>query len=206
MKSVFLPIALLCLLCVASAPLRADLVTNGGFETGNFTGWTQFGDTSATGVTSDPCPSGLGPNFHCPPHTGTYAAYFGNGSPGGIEQTIVTNPADTYTVDFWVKLFGSGRGSSTPNEFEVAWGGTTLDDIVNVTNVNWEHLTFTGLAASSLSTNLAFTVSDAADWIGIDDVTVTAAPSSVPEPAAISLLAIVIALAEVLRRRRALEH
>jgi hypothetical protein len=29
---------------------RADLVTNGGFETGDFTGWTQTGSSSFDGV------------------------------------------------------------------------------------------------------------------------------------------------------------
>ena len=33
-----------------AAPASANLVTNGSFETGNFTGWTQSGNTGFMGV------------------------------------------------------------------------------------------------------------------------------------------------------------
>ena len=71
---------LLIIAVLASAALsaRANLVTNPGFETGDFTGWTQWGDTSFTGVSSS-----------VPIHSGNFAAYFGpTSTDGGIDQNI----------------------------------------------------------------------------------------------------------------------
>jgi hypothetical protein len=180
----------------------ADIV-NGGFETGDFTGWTVL-NTDHTGVTSGRCPGGIPTT--CPPHTGTFAAYFGNTNPGGITQDIATDPTLTYTLDFWVKLFGSGIPPATPNEFQVMWGGRTLTDLVNMSDVNWEHMTFSGLTASSLSTSLAFDITDPADWIGLDDIRVTATTIAAPEPTTISLLGVAIALAAVLRKKTSERH
>lgn len=192
------PTALLCFLSFAARPLLANVITNGGFETGDFTGWSQSGNKFNTGVTSALCPGGIPAT--CLPHSGSFAAYFGD-TPAGISQTVVTDPAATYTLDFWVKMFGSGDPPATPNEFQVVWNGNILTDIVNSADGNWEHMTFSGLSASSSST-LAFNISDFADWIGLDDVTLDGV-SSAPEPATISLLGLGIALAAVLRRSRA---
>ena len=58
-------------------PAYAD-VTNGGFETGDFTGWVQTGDASFTGIDTFAARSG------------TYGAFFGPTSVGGISQSFAT--------------------------------------------------------------------------------------------------------------------
>jgi len=75
-------------------PAAAIPVTNPGFETGNFAGWTQFGDAGFTGVDGNRV------------HSGSFAAYFGNGSPGGISQDLATTIGQTYQISFWLTQEG----------------------------------------------------------------------------------------------------
>src|SRR5581483_9024216 len=102
---------------LALAPLAAqatNIVANGGFETGDFTGWTQTGNTSFDGVQ---CP-GPGPAVAA----GNCSAFFGPvGSNGGITQNLSTVAGNAYQVDFDV-LFDGG----TPSFFSATFGGQTL--------------------------------------------------------------------------------
>jgi hypothetical protein len=192
----------LYIVALATAPLRASLVTNGGFETGDFTGWAEGGETAWNGVISAVCPNSFGFVVECTPHTGAFASYLGPiHSISTLTQSIATDPGATYDLDFWVRLQGQ-TGSNfpgTPNEFEVMWNGATLTDIVNTADLSWEHMIFKGLAATSSSTDLTFGLFDVPNWIGLDDVNVTATP----EPATMSLLGLGVALAAVLRSLRA---
>src|ERR1700694_1505879 len=99
---------------LASAALSAhaqNLVTNPGFETGDFSGWTQFGDTSFTDVQS----------FNV--HSGSFAAEFGQtSSDGGITQNIATTHGITYTVDFWL----DNRDTSGTNHMSASFAGVTV--------------------------------------------------------------------------------
>jgi len=70
---------------------------NGGFETGNFNGWTRSGDTLHTCVDNDQ-------TFSCagiPPHSPSWAADLGTGSPfafGYLTQTLATTPGASYSL------------------------------------------------------------------------------------------------------------
>jgi hypothetical protein len=87
-----------------------NAIVNGGFDTGNLTGWTATG--SATGVTT----SG--------PHSGTYAALLGSTSAtngaSSIAQTF-TAPTGSSAVSFWYDV-------TCPDTVHHDWATATLKD------------------------------------------------------------------------------
>jgi len=160
---------------------QAELVTNGGFETGNFTGWTQFGNTTLSGVNAASA------------HTGNFGAFFGPPALGGIFQTLPTVPGQTYDVSFFIRQRGA-----PPNLFEFNWDGGPNEWVNLNINPGFTTLHFS-LPASSNATDFRFTFIGSADSLwNLDDVTVTAA---VPGPASLALLGLgVVALAATRRR------
>ena len=173
---------------------------NPGFETGDFTGWTGFGDTGFTIISSADC----GHSFptSCTPHTGSFAAFFGNPSLGGVTQSVATVPGASYVFDFWLKVDVASVGY-VGTEYIISWDSTVLADVVDAPISSWQHLSYTTTAISSSSV-VKFEFLNHPDWFGLDDVSVTAV-GEVPEPvssilAGASLLALA-GLGRVLRRR-----
>ena len=152
-----------------SSAVAQELVVNGGFETGDFTGWTQFGDGGFTGVTDVN-------GFGIPPHGGTFLSYYGpTGAIGGITQTVATTAGQTYNLSYWLQNLGG-----TPNEFQLSWEGNLVNDIVNAPgDTDWVNYTATLTATVSGST-LSFGFFDPPSYILMDDVSLMGA--SVPEP------------------------
>ena len=102
LRRVFAGVGALALAAAATPSNAAELVTNGGFETGNFSGWTLGGNTGFTGVDTASA------------HSGTYGAYFGAvGSTGTLSQLLNTVAGQTYTVSFWLSNSGSHSGATT---------------------------------------------------------------------------------------------
>jgi len=146
------------LLC--SASVGQDIVQNGGFETGDFTGWTPSGNTAYTSVTSGN--SSL-------VHSGTFGAEFGpSGSLGYISQNLPTSTGQTYLLSVW---FSSPDGQ-TPNRFTVSWNGSMLSDQSNIGNIGWTNLQFIVMATGS-STALQLGFQDDPAYLGLDDISVT---------------------------------
>jgi hypothetical protein len=170
--------------------IAGNMLTNCGFETGDFTGWTLSGNTSFTGVTAGPFDGFVA-------NSGTYFAFLGPiGSLGFLSQTLATTPGAAYNISFFLVSDGA-----TPNEFDVEWGGATVFDATNIPSTGGTYvLTSIPVVATSSSTTVSFSFQNNPGYLALDDTSVV--PASVPEPSSILLLTSVFgAIGLGLRRR-----
>jgi hypothetical protein len=144
------------LLAAAGSAYGQELVQNGGFETGGFSNWSTFGETTYIGVDGE---------F---PHTGTYAAFFGPETSGGIQQTLTASVGDVVNVSFW---YATDFGDQ-PNYLTAALGSVQLCNLTNLSNLDYVQFTAT-VTVQNANPVLMFTFSDPADFIELDDVSVT---------------------------------
>jgi hypothetical protein len=144
-----------------------SIVKNGGFETGDFTGWTLNANSLYNLVTTS---SGW-------VHSGSYGAALGqSGSLGYLSQTLTTSPGQSYLLSLWVANPQTPYGA-TPNQFLVQWNGTTIFNRTNLPFSAWTNLQFM-VTATSVSTVLRLGFEDTPYYLGLDDVSAT--PISTP--------------------------
>jgi hypothetical protein len=169
---------------LAGPPARANLVANGGFETGDFTGWT----------VSDPSIQ-IDGAFAA---DGNFDAAF-TGSSGTLSQGLLTTAGLSYTLSFLV----ADDAGYFLDTFHASFAGHSIDltgDMANLVYVT-EVLTVPG---ASVPANAVLSFQATSDPLAggvwhLDDVSVVAA--TIPEPPVGAILASAMLIVLSLRFR-----
>jgi hypothetical protein len=171
--------------------ITGNLVTNCGFETGSFSGWTVTAAAQGSNLIV-----ALGTSFV---NSGTFGAGFGATMPpfeDMISQSIPTVAGQAYDISFFLENFDVG-----PNQFTAMFDGTTLLSLTNSGPFGYTEFTDIVTATSS-STTLSFAAYQVPSFFGLDDISVVPAATPVPEPASFALLGGAMLVFGVVCRRR----
>jgi subtilase family serine protease len=161
--------------------LTPSIVQNGGFETGDFTGWTLAGNGVIGNniynavISAGSLGDNTGTNFI---HSGTYGAFLGDNQIATLSQTLSTVSGQRYLLSFWLANPVSGSGQ----QFLVNWntnsaGTNQIFFLNNPPVLPWTNLTFVVTAAGT-NTTLQFGAANPPNGFGLDDV--SAVPIPVP--------------------------
>jgi hypothetical protein len=162
--------------------IAGNLVSNCGFETGDFTSWAVSGnDTPGEygnlyGVEMGADPDGTEPN------SGSYQAYFGDlvANETTLSETISTTPG-MYTVSLYLAQDTTPGTGQPPNSnaLAVTFDGISVESLTDVPVEGYTH--YSGVVAVTDSSSvLSITLGNDLGFFQLDDVSVVGAAT--PEP------------------------
>ena len=157
-----------------------SIIQNGGFETGNFNGWTLVGNTTNGNtiynavVSAGSFDDNSGTNFI---HSGTYGAFLGDIQIATLSQKLNTFPGQAYLLSFWLDNPTNGAAQL----FLVNWNTNSpgINQIYYFTNPSvmpWTNITMV-VTATGTNTTLQFGAENMPDGFGFDDVTLIPIPA-----------------------------
>ena len=165
---------------------RANLMFNGGFESGNFTDWT-LTHGQYTYVTSGGA------------YDGTYAYFNGEYAPGStLSQTVDTTIGDSYVLTYW--LAESSYGSSPGYSFTVATDASVTPLLVLSNTADFAYTMFTEeFQATNITTTISFSGYNLPGGTNMDDVSLV---DAAPEPGTWGFMALGVGALLCLRSLR----
>jgi hypothetical protein len=152
----------------AIAESRTNLIINPGFETGDFTGWTQSGDTGFTFV-----------NAARPVvHSGGYGALLGPSDLGMLEQGFAAPPDAVLAIGFWLRNLATATSF-----FSASLNGAELFSLSDAPGFDYTEYRFVATGSGSGRNTLTFAARHGLSYFALDTVSVVASP---PAPAAVA--------------------
>jgi hypothetical protein len=186
-KSLAIGAVLVATMALGTGANAANLVTNGGFETGDLTGWLAVDTSFAIYVVNSPVQEGR--------NAAQIAGFFvdvGTDNENSLSQVIATTAGQSYELSFWYY-----QDQSSPNGLNVTWNGDSVYSATDEMVSGYQHITTAVVGGGSDS--LVFKAYNDPAFTYLDNVSLSA---SVPEPGGWALMIGGLGVAGAMLRRR----